>query len=161
VAQDVFAKISQALPEFRNESQLSTWIYRIATNAAVDRVRSAAYRAGARGVPIGGEGDSPGCGIPAPAGSAEQQTIRDEMSECVQDLVRKLPEDYQVALALSETQQLKDREIAEVPGVTVETAKIRLHRARAKLRQSLARCSFYRSPDNTFLCDIKPPPPKS
>jgi RNA polymerase sigma-70 factor (ECF subfamily) len=164
VAQDVFAKIGQALPEFRNESQLSTWIYRIATNAAVDRVRSAAYRAGARGVPIGGagEGDAPGHEIPAPACSAEHQVIRDEMSECVQDLVRKLPEDYQVVLALSETEELKDREIAEVLGVTVETAKIRLHRARAKLRQSLeSRCAFYRNSENTLLCDIKRAPPKS
>ncbi len=44
-AQEVFAKISRAVPETRNESQLSTWIYRIATNTALDRVRSAGYRA--------------------------------------------------------------------------------------------------------------------
>lgn len=120
VTQEVFAKITQALPEFRNESRLSTWIYRIATNAAADRVRSAGYRVGARGVPIGdtGEGEPAGHEIARPACSAEQQTIRSEMSDCVQGVVRELPEDYQVVLALSETQELKDREIAEVLGVS-------------------------------------------
>ena len=42
--QEVFAKISQALPQFRGESSLSTWIYRIATNTAYDRLRSPSFQ---------------------------------------------------------------------------------------------------------------------
>ncbi len=164
IAQDVFAKIARALPELRSGSQLSTWVYRIATNTALDRVRSADYCAGIRSVPIGDYSDEEpaGCEIVSPGSSAEQQTIRDEMSTCVQDLVRKLPEDYQVVLALSETQELKDREIADVLGVSLQTVKIRLHRARARLRESLeSRCGFYHNSENTLLCDIKRAPPKS
>ena len=44
LTQDVFIRISQALPNFRGESKLATWIYRIATNAALDRLRSPAYQ---------------------------------------------------------------------------------------------------------------------
>ena len=44
IAQDVFDKINSGLGGFQGKSKLSTWIYRIATNAAVDRCRSAAYK---------------------------------------------------------------------------------------------------------------------
>jgi len=44
LTQEVFIRISQALPTFRGESKLSTWIYRIATNAALDRLRAPAYK---------------------------------------------------------------------------------------------------------------------
>jgi RNA polymerase sigma-70 factor (ECF subfamily) len=58
--------------------------------------------------------------------------------------------------------ELKDREIAEILGITLEAAKIRLHRARARLRQSLEKkCSFSRDTENTLVCDIKPLLPKA
>jgi RNA polymerase sigma-70 factor (ECF subfamily) len=162
--QEVFAKISRALSQFRNESQLSTWVYRIATNTAMDRVRSAGYRTAVQSVPIGGscESESAGTEIASPACSVEYQTIRDEMSGCVQQLLHDLPQDYRIVLALSEMDGLKDREIAEVLGVSLETVKIRLHRARTKLRTILeSQCSFYRSSENTLLCDIKRQPAKT
>ncbi len=84
------------------------------------------------------------------------------MSGCVQRFFHNLPAQYQVVLALSEIDDLKDREIADVLGVSLETVKIRLHRARAALRKKLeGRCSFYRSSENTLLCDIKRLPPRS
>jgi RNA polymerase sigma-70 factor (ECF subfamily) len=163
-AQEVFAKVSRALPEFRNESQLSTWIYRIATNTATDRVRSPEYRLSARSSSL-----EPSCepepamaATPTGACSVERQTIRDEMSGCVQGVLAELPEDYRAVLVLSEMDELKDREIAEILGITLEAAKIRLHRARARLRQSLEKkCSFSRDTENTLVCDIKPLLPKA
>ncbi len=44
LTQDVFIKVGQALKTFRGEAQLSTWIYRIATNAAIDKTRSSSFR---------------------------------------------------------------------------------------------------------------------
>ncbi len=83
------------------------------------------------------------------------------MSGCVQRLAKGLPEEYRVVLALSEMDDLKDREIAEILGVTLETVKIRLHRARARLRTVLeTECHFYHDSENTLLCDIKPASPK-
>jgi RNA polymerase sigma-70 factor (ECF subfamily) len=161
-AQEVFAKVSRGLPEFRSESQLSTWIYRIATNTATDRVRSAQYRLSARSSSLEESCESEPANMPAPgACSAETQTIRDEMSGCVRGLLTELPEDYRTVLVLSEMEDLKDREIAEILGLKLQAVKIRLHRARARLRQSLeTKCSFYRDGENTLLCDIKPAPPR-
>lgn len=44
LAQEVFIKVDKALVTFRSESQLSTWIYRFATNVAIDRMRSSSYQ---------------------------------------------------------------------------------------------------------------------
>src|SRR5512135_2868212 len=44
LTQEVFAKIAQTLGTFRGECQLSTWIYRVATNAAIDKLRTASFR---------------------------------------------------------------------------------------------------------------------
>jgi hypothetical protein len=62
----------------------------------------------------------------------------------------------QTVLILSDMEGLKDREIAETLDVTVEAAKVRLHRARARLRKILdSECTFYHDPRNTLLCDLK------
>jgi RNA polymerase sigma-70 factor, ECF subfamily len=159
VAQEVFVKISRSVDEFRNESQLSTWIYRIATNAAIDRMRSAEYRAARKTSPIEGTCESGPADLVTIASaddSIEHQAIQKEMSGCVQGLLNRLPESYRTVLILSDVEGLKDREIAEVLDVTIEAAKVRLHRARAKLKKSLdEECSFYRDPRNTLLCDLK------
>jgi RNA polymerase sigma factor (sigma-70 family) len=52
LTQEVLVKISQALPSFRGESQLSAWIYRIATNAVIDRMRTVSYRQDAQSGPL-------------------------------------------------------------------------------------------------------------
>ncbi len=59
-------------------------------------------------------------------------------------------------MALSELEEFRDDEIAEILGVTIHTAKIRLHRARARLKKELeAHCNFYRDERNEFACDQK------
>lgn len=158
LAQEVFIRIGRSLDEFREESQLSTWIYRIATNAAIDRMRSAEYRAALRTTSFEGpcEGGTTAIVLESPEDSIEHQAIRKEMSGCVQGLLNQLPECYRTVLILGDMEDLKDREIAEVLDITVEAAKIRLHRARVKLKQSLdSQCSMYRDRRNTLLCDLK------
>ena len=153
LSQEVFIKISRSLGEFRCESSLSTWVYRIATNAALDQLRSAEHRSSVSAVSPCGDEDAavPDLGI-----STEQQVIRGEMSECVRSLVDELPESYRTVLVLSEVESLRDAEIADVLGVTLETVKIRLHRARARLRKSMEeRCRLYRDRESTLLCDLK------
>ncbi len=59
-------------------------------------------------------------------------------------------------VALSELERFGDDEIAEILGVSIHTAKIRLHRARARLKKDLeAHCNFYRDERNEFACDVK------
>jgi len=158
--QEVFARISRTLTTFRGESQLSTWIYRIATNAAFDKLRNHSVGTVVRGgglnrsrEPDTGEKDAL---KKAEISSTEKLYIREEMNECIRRFVDNLPDNYRVVVVLSELEGLKDKEIAEILGVSLGTAKIRLHRARVRLKEALeAHCSFYQDERGELACDIK------
>lgn len=160
LTQEVFIKISQALKNFRGECQLSTWIYRIATNAALDRLRSPSFQQMAHGKSLDDsrEGDTEDkdvwTGEKMP--SIDQELIRKDMNRCIRDFIENLPENYRTVVVLGELEGLKNNEIAGILGLTLDTVKIRLHRARAKLKKELeAHCSFYRDERNQLACDLK------
>ena len=164
LTQEIFVKVNRALAGFRGESSLSTWLYRIATNAALDRrrspsfQRSAPYRLADDASKAGDEAETSGREARAmeKTPSAEQQLIRKEMNECIRDFVEKLPEAYRTTLVLSELEGLKNSEIAEILGVSLDTVKIRLHRARARLKKELmTHCDAYWIEDNEFLPDLR------
>lgn len=150
LTQEVFVKISQALPQFRGDSSLSTWLYRIATNAAYDRLRSRSSQS-APNVQV--EEDEL---VDARAANVEQTLVRDEMSTCIDRYIARLPASYRSVVVLSEHEGLTNQEIAGALGVSLDTVKIRLHRARARLRQELGGgCEFYRDERNEFACHPK------
>ena len=72
------------------------------------------------------------------------------------EVIDSLPEDYRVALVLRDLEGLSVAEVAEVSGCSLATAKIRIHRARKRLQESLGReCEFYKDPDDVLRCDRK------
>jgi RNA polymerase sigma-70 factor (ECF subfamily) len=78
------------------------------------------------------------------------------MNDCIRNFVEKLPENYKTVLVLSELEGLQNQEIAEILGLTLDTVKIRLHRARGKLKKELeTHCNFYRDERNELACDLK------
>ncbi|HLA06934.1 MAG TPA: sigma-70 family RNA polymerase sigma factor [Anaerolineales bacterium] len=144
LTQEVFIKANKALGTFRGQSKLSTWLYRIATNAALDNLRSPSFQGIAQvGLSYDSIEDDQGGGADAVVlvkeekPLVEKQIIREEMNDCIRGYVEKLPEPYRAVLVLSEYEGLKNDEIAEILGVTLDTVKIRLHRARAKLKEEL------------------------
>jgi RNA polymerase sigma-70 factor (ECF subfamily) len=160
LTQIVFLKVEQGLANFRGESSPATWIYRIATNVVVDRLRS---RSGhelspPRELPQDDiENDASRASLDIDAPSLEIEAVRSEMSDCVSQFVDQLPESYRTVVVLSDVEGFKNREIAEILGTSLETVKIRLHRARAELRNKLeCGCDFYRDERNEFACDRKP-----
>lgn len=165
LTQEVFLKVNRGLPDFKGDAKLSTWIYRIATNVATDRIRSRSSRESRSGkaVPLdeqrnGESVDLKGDKKP----SLEKQAMREEMSACVQDYINSLPESYRVPVTLSEIGGLTNKEIAEALGLTLETVKIRLHRGRAKLKEKLeGGCNFDRDEEDILVCDPKAAPDPS
>jgi RNA polymerase sigma-70 factor (ECF subfamily) len=161
LAQDVFNKISRNLGGFKGKSKLSTWIYRIATNRAIDRLRSASYRQASVDIPLTDttELESENAGRPSGTSAIDQVVIRKEMNECVTEFIDKLPLNYRLVLVLSDIKGLSNQEIADILEISIENVKIRLHRARAKLKSALKDgCDFYYNEQNTLACDRKQVP---
>ncbi len=165
LTQEVFIKVDRGLSGFRGEAKLSTWIYKIATNVAMDRVRSSSFKKEKANVPVTEEGVTGQdrdllTGEKKP--SIERQLIRSEMGECVREFIDDLPENYRAVIALSEVSGMKNREIAEILGISLESVKINLHRGRLKLKEKLATgCDFDRDEENVLACDRKSPPDSS
>ena len=159
LAQEVFVRVASGLPEFKEAAKLSTWIYRIATNVAMDRLRSRSYKQTQSDKTICHETGSIEDADAWPdekSPSVERQLIRDQMSSCVHDYINALPENYRAVVILSDIEGLTNQEIAEVLEVTLDTVKIRLHRGRVKLKEKLeAGCHFDRDEEDTLVCDPK------
>jgi RNA polymerase sigma-70 factor (ECF subfamily) len=86
----------------------------------------------------------------------EQAVACAEMSACVQAFIHRLPPDYRTVLVLRDLQGLKNREVAAVLDCSLATVKMRLHRARAKLRAALkAGCDFDYDERNVLVCEPK------
>ena len=158
LAQEVFLKVHNNLASFQDKSKLSTWIYKIATNVCLDYFRSASYKKGERTQPLESEGsreDSQANEYQRNV-SVEEHVIKEEMGDCVREYVDGLPEDYRTVIILHDLQGLKNREIAEILSCSLDTVKIRLHRARKKLKAILeSNCDFDRDDSNVLGCDRK------
>jgi RNA polymerase sigma-70 factor (ECF subfamily) len=148
LTQEVFAKVSRALPGFRGNSKVSTWLYRIATNTAYDRFRSPSTRR-ADEVPL----DGPTAEREQPPG-IEQDLVRHEVNACIRQYIDALPPSYRSVVILSEHEGLTNQEIAEALGVSLDTVKIRLHRARGRLKRDLGDgCDLYRDERGELACE--------
>ena len=162
LTQEVFLKIGKGLAGFRGESNLTTWIYRIATNTALDRFRSSGFKEEAQAeLSIMSverlDPADPWTGRKSP--TVEEQAIREEMTSCVRNVVDHLPEDCRTVIVLSDMEGFKDSEIADILGMSLPATKMRLHRARGELRKALsASCVFYRNEENELACDRKSGP---
>ncbi len=143
LTQEVFARVYRALGSFRGESKLSTWIYRIATNAALDKLREPAFRQIAQdGLPedpdaaeFEVEDQDVWTGEEKP--TPEQQVFFKERVDCYCDFIKALPQNYRAVVALSELGELAASDIADLLGLSLDVVKIRLHRGRLRLLQEL------------------------
>jgi RNA polymerase sigma-70 factor (ECF subfamily) len=164
LAQEVFIKVNKGLERFEGKSSLSTWIYRLATNAALDKLHSRPFRENKQKISLSDMGDESEAEekdicVQEKELSAEREAIRTEMNECIREFVDKLPENYRAFIILSELKDLKNQEIAEILGISLDAVKIRLHRARERLKEEFeAGCTFYRNEDNELACDRKMKP---
>lgn len=153
LVQEVFLKVHQNLPTFRQECRLSTWIFQIATHAALDRLKSPSHKVLSQSLHFVGQLDESEQHATADHGNAP---LQDEMCRCIQGFVEELPVDYSVIIYLSELKELRIAEIAQILGITVGAAKIRLHRARHALKARMEQdCRILLDERGELNCDRK------
>ncbi|HKZ01100.1 MAG TPA: sigma-70 family RNA polymerase sigma factor [Pyrinomonadaceae bacterium] len=133
LTQEIFMKIYGSLTRYRSEFKFSTWIYKIAHNAAVDHLRRNTARE--QSIFKGGEGDQYELPIESGKLSPEIESERKERRLEIETVVRALPAAYRELIILRHSQDLTYEEIVEVTGLPLGTVKNRLFRAREMMRQ--------------------------
>lgn len=133
LTQEIFIKVYNSLNRYRAEFKFSTWIYKIAHNAAVDHLRRTATRE--QSLVIGPEGDSFDLPLESARLSPEQESERKERRGEIEAVVRALPANYRELIILRHSQDLSYEEIVDVTGLPLGTVKNRLFRAREMMRQ--------------------------
>lgn len=140
VVQDAFLQAMRALPHFREESRLSTWLHRIVVNAALMRLRAASRRpevAMDDALPQfddQGHHADPIRSLPL---SVEAELEQAETRAQVRACIAQLPESYRAVIVLRDLEELDTSEAATVLGISENAVKIRLHRAHQALRTVL------------------------
>lgn len=162
VSQEVFVKVHRGLDQFKGEASLTTWIFKIATNTSLDRLKSTGHKRSATGplAPFPLESAETVSGIVRPLSQKplppDQKVIRDEMQACIREFVDRLPPEQRSIIILNELQGFTNRELAEILQISVGAAKMRLHRARTALKKSLEQgCEFYHNDQSELACDRK------
>jgi RNA polymerase sigma-70 factor (ECF subfamily) len=128
VAQDVFVRVYQNLDSYRHETKFSTWLFALARNAAIDRIR---WRSRHRTESIESAPE-----IMASSGTAEEVNAR-EISDQIAAAIVRLPEDQKTAIVLSEYHGMSYAEIAGVMRCSEKSVESRLYRAKQTLRVAL------------------------
>ena len=145
LAQDVFVTVFKTIDQFRGESKLSTWLYRVAANHCKNRIKYLSRRhdrdtgeldeiAERAAVAQGGE----------PIGAAqirspERALEGAETERLVQAAIAELDEEQRLVVILRDIEELAYEEIVAITGLPEGTVKSRLHRARLALKEKLAK----------------------
>jgi RNA polymerase sigma-70 factor (ECF subfamily) len=138
LSQEVFLRVFRTLPQFRGQSTLRTWIYRIVVNQASNRRRWWRRRHQAQQVNLDEHARNHG-ELPDVSTSARPDRLleQQEVAGRVRGALDELPFDQRAAIVLREIDGLSYEEIATTLGVAVGTVKSRLARARQNLRAVL------------------------
>ena len=153
LTQETLLRAFQQQEALRDPAALEGWIYRIATRISLDRLRQ-------RKRTVGHHLDVPAEELPlvdqmqpSPFTVIQQS----EMSECVNLYMSDLSDGYKAVILLHDADGLTADEIATLLGLPLTTVKMRLHRARQRLKVALDNaCQFGRDDRGVFICEPKP-----
>jgi RNA polymerase sigma-70 factor (ECF subfamily) len=142
VLQDTFLSIWRKLDTFKGDSQFGSWLYRVAANTALMRLRSQRRHpeVSTEELPIGYLDNYGQLPIPGEnwAKRPDDELQSDELRRHIQSAVDGLPEIYRTVFILRDVEGLSTEETGEILGISVPTVKTRLHRARIALRDNIS-----------------------
>src|SRR5438445_13583031 len=145
VLQEAFLNAYQKLPNFRGEAQFSSWLYRIAANSALMRLRRKRRAPDAltdqplelQGPRFSAEGYLEPASNSDWSQRADEKMMSGELGAAINRAVADLPDDYRTVFLLKDVDGLSNEEIADALELTVPAVQSRLHRARLALREKL------------------------
>jgi len=137
--QDTFVSAYRALPRFRQDARFSTWIYRIATNAALMKARARKNNMVSLDHPTEDPDAQSAWELPDWSATPDEEIMTGETRRIMEDAIQALPPEQRAAFVLHDIQDLSSAETAQAMGITVSAVNSRLHRARVFLRDRIGR----------------------
>ena len=132
VAQDVFIRLQAALPGFRGDAALSTWLYRVTLNLCRDQMRRDKRRRDDVGLEAVGEAPASG-----PATHPERDVDHDRVRVAVRAAIDRLPDEQREAVLLRYMEEMSYREISRLTDTPQGTVASRVFRALERLGRDL------------------------
>ena len=135
-AQDVFMSVHRSLDEFRGDSKLSTWIFKITANTCVSRLRKKQLTV----MSLDKEGEEGGTlydVLPDKGLSPEEALVSNDTAEYIREQIQNLPPDWAMAISLFHFEGLSYDETAEVMGIPRSTVATYIFRGRKELARHL------------------------
>lgn len=132
VVQEVFLQVHRALPGFRGQSTLKTWLYRVTQSVLSQRRRKDRWRSWLR-TPMEDVQELVASSAPSPQEETEQR----EAQRRIYKILDRMSEGYRQLLILFELEELSGEQIAEMTGLKLATVWVRLHRARRQFAREL------------------------
>jgi RNA polymerase sigma-70 factor (ECF subfamily) len=157
LTQETFLRAHQHLFDLQNPEALRSWLYRVATHVCYDRFRQSSYRIEPQSL----DEDDKSATIlldHLSEGSdeltLEQAIDQEEMSACIQSYISRLSDDYRITILLHDIHGMTCSEISQILSCSLALTKIRLSRARQKLKIILAAgCDIGTDPNGILICD--------
>ncbi|MRH43828.1 RNA polymerase sigma factor SigW [Aquibacillus halophilus] len=137
LAQEAFIRAYVNIHSFDTRRKFSTWLYRIATNITIDRIRKKKPDYFLDAQIKGTDGLDMYSQLPADQPLPEDEVESIELQNYIQEEIMKLPAKYRSVIALRFVDELSLNEISEVLDIPVGTVKTRIHRGREALRKRL------------------------
>jgi RNA polymerase sigma-70 factor, ECF subfamily len=138
IAQEVFIKVYRSLDRFRQDAQLTSWMYRIVMNACIDHRRRQRLAVAA---PFGEEAEQTMLNTPEERPDPEKRAYAGELGQVLESEIGRLPNGQRVVFVMRHHQGMKLCEIAEALGLAEGTVKRQLHAAVHRLRQALTQAN--------------------
>jgi RNA polymerase sigma-70 factor (ECF subfamily) len=143
IVQDTFLLVWRKLDTFKGDSQFGSWLYRVATNTALMRLRAQRRHPeiSTEELPVDyldNYGQLPAAGENW-AKRPDDELQSDELRQRIQKAVDELPDIYRTVFLIRDVEGLSTEETAEVLEISIPTVKTRLHRARLALRDAITR----------------------
>jgi RNA polymerase sigma-70 factor (ECF subfamily) len=146
LTQETFIKIQGNLDTLRDRSKISSWVFQIAYHLCQDHFRGLKNYSTHEEIHEGL--------VNIQETPVQKKMEQDEMSQCVQDQLNLLPEAMRSILILADIMDFTHREIADILGLSVENVKVRVHRARKRLKAILKeKCTFEVDERNVLVCE--------
>ena len=137
IAQEAFLRAFVNISSFNIDLKFSTWLYRIATNLCIDRIRKKKPDYYLDAEVAGTDGLTMYSNVASKEKRPEEDVESMELQETIQEEISKLPEKYRSVIVLKYIEELSLNEISELLNLPLGTVKTRIHRGREALRKKL------------------------